>query len=260
MGYRPLKILTWNVNSVHARLPRLVALLQRETPDVLCLQELKCTEDRFPTDTLGQLGYTSVVLGQKAYNGVAVCSRIPIDERRLPLKGEGLPDAARIIGARMDRVWIYSVYVPNGQAVGTEKFHYKLSWMRALAKYLREEHEGDPVALCGDFNVAPEDRDVHDPGALEGKLLFSGPEREALTDIVGDRFVDTFRIHEKNGGHYSWWDYRALSFQMNKGLRIDFVLATKDWASRCVRASIDRAQRKGEKPSDHAPVIAEFVS
>lgn len=255
----PKKILTWNVNSILARLDRLLVLIEKHQPDVLCLQELKCTEEKFPLSALKALGYECSVFGQKAYNGVAICSRLPIADCRFPLK-DTTPFAARAVGARIQSSWIYSVYVPNGQAVGSEKYHYKLSWIKELGDYFHTAHSPtDSIVVCGDFNIAPEDRDVHDPALWSGKILFSEPEKAALMQLTKNRFIDTFRLHESQSGHFSWWDYRSLSFPLNKGLRIDCIFVTKDLAHRCVGASIDRAQRKGTKPSDHAPVLAYFI-
>ncbi|MBI1860674.1 MAG: exodeoxyribonuclease III [Deltaproteobacteria bacterium] len=256
----PLKIMSWNVNSVNARLERLTALLTRHTPDILCLQELKCEESRFPFESMKALGYTAAaVSGQKTYNGVAIVTKYPISEIRRPFQGTELATQARAIGAFIQSVWVYSVYVPNGQEVGCEKFAYKLQWMHAFGGYLKSAHSPkDEVAVCGDYNVAPTSLDVHAPDLWNEKILCSTEERNALAHIVGD-YEDTFRKQHADGGQFTWWDYRDLGFPLNKGLRIDLILASRPLAERCRRTEIDRNERKGSKPSDHAPVLAEFV-
>ncbi len=257
-----LRIVTWNVNSVNARLERLLDFLKREEPDVVCLQELKCRESGFPLGPLADLGYQSAVLGQKTYNGVAILSRIigtPADVTTG--FGDGASDdAARFIGATVKGVRIYSAYVPNGQAVGSEKYAYKLEWLKRLKTYLAAWHSpSEPLVVVGDFNVAPEDRDVHDPKAWEGQILCSAPERAALKSVCDFGLEDTFRKFHPEAGLYSWWDYRMLGFPKNRGLRIDFVLATKPLYEKCTAAAILRDERKGALPSDHAPVSATFT-
>lgn len=254
-----LKVATWNVNSIHMRLERLFSFLQREKPDILCLQELKCMEEKFPKVEFEKFGYFACVFGQKTYNGVAILSRV---EPKDVIKGfqDGVTDdSARLVSATLAGCRVYSVYVPNGQAVGTEKYQYKLEWFKRLKAHLKAKHSPkDKVILAGDFNVVPEDRDVHDPKAWEGQVLFSEPEKEALRSVVDFGIVDTFRLHHSEAGFYSWWDYRQLAFPLDKGLRIDFIFATKTLAEKCDSASIVREERKGTKPSDHVPVMAEF--
>jgi exodeoxyribonuclease-3 len=254
-----LKIATWNVNSIKMRQGRLVEFLKREKPNILCLQELKCVTEAAPTDEWLALGYHSAVLGQKTYNGVAVLSDAPITNvvRGLPTF-ESDPSARFVLG-QTHGISVASCYVPNGQEVGSDKYAYKLKWLQALKSFLEVALAKDPkIVLGGDFNIAPEDRDVHDPDFWRGKILFSDPEKAALKDLTRLGFEDTFRKHHSEAGLYSWWDYRSLGFPKNHGLRIDFVLAAQALAPNCTSARIDRDERKGQKPSDHAPVLAEF--
>lgn len=256
-----MKIVTWNVNSIGARLERAKAFVQRENPDILCLQELKCVAEKYPTDDFKALGYESAVWGQKTYNGVAVLSKTPMEVRFRGLGWEfgGIPEAARLIGVRTAGIEVICVYVPNGQAVGTEKYDYKLQWFGKLTEFLSTHYRAkDPVVVCGDFNVAPEDRDCYNPEAWRGQVLFSEPEKESLARVCKLGFQDTFRKHHSEAGLYSWWDYRQLAFPKGRGLRIDFILATQSLYEKCKFARIDRDERKGQLPSDHAPVIAEF--
>jgi len=259
-----MKVATWNVNSVRARRERLLRWLAANQPDVLCLQEIKVTEADFPSMELKALGYHAAVFGQKTYNGVAILSR------REPLEvergfGDGVDDPqARLIAARIpDAVGrdarVVSVYVPNGQEVGSDRWRYKLEWMRRLRAWLdRRASPTDPLVVCGDFNVAPEPRDVYDPAAWEPTVLFHPEARAALRQVCAWGLADTLRLRHEETGLYSWWDYRMLGFPKNRGLRIDLILASEPLARRCVAASIDRQERKGQQPSDHAPVVAEF--
>jgi len=250
------KVISWNVNSISSRLERLLGLLKREKPDVICLQELKCVDEKFPTPALEALGYHCAVFGQKTYNGVAILSKVKPKDIRRGFR----EDSSRIISADIGGIRIISAYFPNGQAVGTEKYAYKLDWMKYFGLYLKESFSPtDRLILAGDLNVAPEDRDVHDPTVWRGRILFSEPEKKALEEIKQFGLIDTLRLHHHEGGLYSWWDYRELSFPFNKGLRIDFVLVTAPLAKACIAASILRDERKGTKPSDHAPVMAEFT-
>jgi exodeoxyribonuclease-3 len=250
---------TWNVNSVKARLERLLRFLERRRPDVLCLQELKVEDDQFPLEALEQAGYRAAVHGQKAYNGVAILSREePRDVLRGMDDGENDPQA-RLIAATVRDVRVLCAYVPNGQAPGTPAFAYKLRWLERLRRYL--EQRCDPKALlvlCGDFNVAPDDRDVYDPLAWKDQVLCHPEERKALAAIVDWGLADLVRRHHPGGGLFTWWDYRMLAFPRNHGLRIDHVFATLPLARRCAAAEVDRQERKGEKPSDHAPVLVTF--
>ncbi|MBM4091291.1 MAG: exodeoxyribonuclease III [Planctomycetes bacterium] len=255
-----MKIATWNVNSIRSRLERLIDWLARVKPDVVCLQELKVTDDAFPYDTIREAGYHAVVHGQKTYNGVAILSR---EEPRDVARGleDGVDDPqARLIAARVNDVHVISVYFPNGQSVGSDKWTYKLDWMRRLRRYLdRRFQPPDPVLLCGDINVARDDLDVARPDQWAASVLCHPDARAALEHIRCWGLNDVFRDKHPEGGLYSWWDYRMLAFPRNDGLRIDHIFATESVAARCGHTEIDRDERKGEKPSDHAPVIASFA-
>ncbi len=252
------KVATWNVNSVKARLDRLIAFLQRERPDVILLQELKCETPLFPLEAIQKAGYYAAVSGQKAYNGVAIVSLRPATDVVIGL-GDGELDEARLIAATVDGIRLASAYVPNGQAVGSEKYQYKLRWLARLRSYLNAQApRGSRFLLGGDFNVAPEDRDCYDPEGWRGQILFSEPEKAALAEIVAADLHDTFRKFRTEAGLYSWWDYRMMGFPKNRGLRIDFLLASSALYAQCTASRIDRNERKGLLPSDHAPVIAEF--
>lgn len=252
-------IATWNVNSVRARLPRLLTWLAAKQPDIVCLQETKVVDEEFPFAELEELGYRAATFGQKTYNGVAILSRAPLADvqRGLPADESG---EARLISARVGDIRVFSVYVPNGQEVGTEKYAFKLQWMDTLLGYLQASFSPeDRLVVCGDFNVAPEDRDVWDPELWRGKILFSEPEKEAFFKLIHWGLVDCLRLHHLEGGLYTWWDYRQGAFHRGWGMRLDHVLATSPMAARCAQVVIDREARKGEKPSDHAPVLATFV-
>lgn len=255
-----MKIATWNCNSIRARQARLLAWLASAQPDVLCLQELKCVDSDFPADALREAGYHSACYGQKTYNGVAILAKQEITDVTRGLMDEIDDQQARIIAGTVNGVRVVSVYAPNGQAVDSPAYQYKLGWYQRLRRYLDSRHRPeDRLVLCGDWNVAPEPIDVHDPVLWEGQTLFSKPEREALQNLCAFGLVDTFRKHHPEAGRYSWWDYRQLAFPKNKGLRIDHVFATPAMAEKCVAAEIDREARKGAQPSDHAPVWAEFA-
>ena len=250
-----MKVVTWNVNSIRTRLERALRWLEREAPDVLCLQELKCTEEQFPFESLSEVGYTSSVHGQKTYNGVAILSRSePSDVERG--FGDGVEDEqARMISARVAGVRILSLYVPNGSEVGSEKYAYKLEWMQRLREYLeRACQPSEPLLLCGDFNVAPDDLDVAQPENWNETVLCHSEVRAALARILDWGLVDSFRQRHPQEVAYTWWDYRNLGFPRNEGLRIDHILATEPLSRRCVDVAIDRNERKGKKPSDHAPL------
>jgi exodeoxyribonuclease-3 len=252
---------TWNVNSIRARQERLVEWLAAKKPDVVCLQELKCELPVFETIDFRALGYEVAATCQKTYNGVAILSRRPLADVQIGLQdGDAEDTQARLVAATVDGIRVVSVYVPNGQAVGSEKYAYKLRWMDRLRRYLDARCDpGQPLAVLGDFNVAPEPRDVHDPAAWEAETLFHVDSRNALERIRGFGLVDAFRLHHDEAGAYSWWDYRMLAFPKNRGLRIDLVLVTKPLAARVTASFIDREQRKGKGPSDHAPVLVEIA-
>jgi exodeoxyribonuclease III len=252
-----MKLATWNVNSVRSREERLLRWLDKTRPDVLCLQELKTVDASFPRESIEAAGYRVVVFGQKTYNGVAILSRVePTDVQR----GMGDVDPeARLLAAEISGIRIINAYFPNGQAVGSEKWAYKLDWMRRLAKHLdRHYRPSDPVILCGDFNVVRDDLDAARPDDWAGTVLCHPDAREGLEAIRQWGFTDVFREHHPAGGVYSWWDYRMLAFPKNNGLRLDHIFATAPMAWRCRSAEIDRDERKGAKPSDHAPVVAVF--
>ena len=255
-----MKIATWNVNSIRARKERALDWLRDREPDVVCLQETKVPDDTFPIEACGELGYRAAFHGQAGYNGVAILSRWPLADEQAGL-GDGEDDAqARVVAATVRGVRVISVYVPNGQAVGTDKYAYKLAWLERLRRYLERCCDpAEPVVLAGDFNVAPDDRDVHDPLAWKGRILCSDAERRALAGVRDWGLQDSFRLHEEGGGYYSWWDYRMLGFPKNRGLRIDHIYVTAPLAAACTRAYIDREARKGKGASDHAPVFAELA-
>ena len=255
-----MRIASWNVNSLRVRLPHVLDWLASHSPDVLGIQETKLADDAFPADALREAGYEVAFSGQKTYNGVALLTRQPMAEVVRDLAAEGFADIQRrVIGATVGGVRVLNLYVPNGQAVGSEKYEYKLGWLAALRNHLAAELAGhEHVAVMGDFNIAPDDRDVHDPAAWEGQVLCSEPERAALADLLGLGLRDTFRLFEQPEGVVSWWDYRAAAFRRNRGLRIDLVLASDSLAECCTRSSVDLEPRRLERPSDHAPVFADF--
>ena len=254
-----MKIATWNVNSIRARQERVLAWLAKAQPDALCIQELKVTDDAFDYDAFQEAGYYALVHGQKTYNGVAIlCQDLPAD-MHTGLGDDADDPQARLIAATIAGVRIVNAYVPNGQEVGSDKWAYKLEWLRRLRAYLeRTARPSGELVLCGDLNVAVDDKDVAHPEEWADTVLCHADAREALAGVCGWGLVDVFRKHHPDGGVYSWWDYRALAFPKNNGLRIDHVLATKKLSAQCTSAEVDRDERKGEKPSDHAPIVAVF--
>jgi len=254
-----MKIATWNVNGIRARQAQVQELIDREQPDVLCLQEIKTTDDGFPTDVFADLGYQAEVFGQKTYNGVAILSREPMTKvvRNLP---DDEPDAPRrLIAATVGKIRIVNVYVPNGQSPESEKFVYKLDWLVRLRGFLDATAKpGGSLILLGDFNIAPEERDVRYIDLWRGHIHFHPREHQALARITSWGLYDLLRKHHEEGGLYSWWDYRQLAFQKNNGLRIDLILGTRPILKRCTGVEIHRDERKGESPSDHVPVVAEI--
>ena len=253
-----MKIASWNVNSLKVRLPQVLDWLRAAQPDVLALQETKLTDDKFPAAEIEALGYHVAFSGQKTYNGVALISREPPADLVTDLPRLDDPQR-RILGATIGDVRVLNLYVVNGQEVGSEKFAYKLDWLEKVTDYVREdlERHKDYVVL-GDFNIAPDDRDVHDPQAWHERILCSTPEREALRKLLDLGFKDSFRLFEQPAETFSWWDYRAAGFRRNLGLRIDLVLASESMAGKCKASTIDAEPRKLERPSDHAPAVAEF--
>lgn len=251
-----MKIAAWNVNSLKVRLPHLLDWLADARPDALCLQETKLEDHNFPRAEIEAAGYQVAFSGQKTYNGVALLARSSITD---VVCGNPLFDdeQKRLIAGTIDGVRVVCAYVPNGQAVDSDKYHYKLKWLRALNAWIAGELAAYPqLALCGDYNIAPEDRDVHDPKAWAGQILVSEPEREAFRRLLDLGLADSFRLFEQAEKSFSWWDYRMLGFQKNLGLRIDHILLSVPLAARCTAAGIDKTPRKRERPSDHAPVWA----
>ncbi|MCP9848422.1 exodeoxyribonuclease III [Cyanobium sp. Morenito 9A2] len=259
-----MRIATWNVNSVRSRLDQLLDWLRQERPDVLCLQETKVEDGNFPANAFTALGYELVISGQKAYNGVAILSLHPLEDVRIGLaallpddaEAEELGEQKRVISARIEGVRVLNVYVPNGSSLSSDKYAYKLRWLGCLQRYLEaQEQEGDPLCLVGDFNIALEGRDLHDPKRLTGGIMASEAERGALTKALGGRLSDVFRVFEAESGHWSWWDYRSGAWDRDRGWRIDHIYLSEDllvWATGCV---IHKGVRGNEKPSDHAPVV-----
>jgi exodeoxyribonuclease-3 len=257
-GTSMLKVASWNVNSLNVRLPHVLAWCDVASPDILALQETKLTDDRFPVDELLEAGYQSVYSGQKTYNGVAILSREPATDIVTDIDGLDDPQR-RILGATIGGVRIIDLYVVNGSEVGSEKFAYKLHWLEQVTRWIEDEvQRHEKVIVLGDFNIAPDDRDVHDPESWRGKILCSEPEREALQGILNLGLTDTFRQFEQEEKTWSWWDYRMAAFRRNMGLRIDLVLASAALAKVCSAAYIDKEPRRQDRPSDHAPAVAEF--
>lgn len=254
-----MKLATWNINSLKVRLPQVLDWLKQYKPDALCLQELKLEDHNFPVAEFAAAGYQSAFSGQKTYNGVAIVSRKPAADvaRGIP----GLDDPQRrVIAATLDGVRVICAYMPNGESVESDKYRYKLDWFRALTAWLEDELKRHPVlALLGDFNIAPADADVHDPAAWAGKVLCSEAEREAFRRLIALGLTDTFRLFDQPDRAYSWWDYRMNAFRRKMGLRIDHILASEPLAGTCKSCRIDSEPRGNERPSDHAPVIAEFA-
>jgi len=243
-----MRLAAWNVNSLKVRLPQLLEWLAAQQPDVVCLQETKVEDHNFPQQALAAAGYQAVFCGQKTYNGVALLSR---------------ETATEVVCANphivCEQMRVISAYIPHGQSVGSEKYAYKLAWLAALETWLAEQLAIYPqLAIAGDFNIAPEDRDVHNPAAWEGQVLCSEPERAAFRRLLALGLQDSFRLFAQPEKTFSWWDYRMLGFQKNQGLRIDHILLSPALAQRCSAARIDREMRKRERPSDHAPVIADI--
>ncbi|MFM7396377.1 MAG: exodeoxyribonuclease III [Gammaproteobacteria bacterium] len=251
-------IATWNVNSLRVRLPQLVEWLADAKPDIVALQETKLPDPDFPVREIAELGYEVVYSGQRTYNGVAILSRKPLKVVATDIPGFD-DEQRRVLAAETDGLLVVDLYVPNGQEPGSDKYAYKLRWLEALERWLRDALLKDrDVIVLGDFNIAPQDRDVHDPAAWVGSVHVSEPERTAYRQLLDAGLVDVFRNFDQPEKSFSWWDYRAAAFRRNNGLRIDLILATPALAKRCVGSRIDREPRRAERPSDHTPVIAEF--
>lgn len=254
-----MRLATWNVNSLTARMPRVLGWIDEYQPDILCLQETKQADAAFPASTFADLGYETAHHGDGRWNGVALLSRVGLED---PVGGFGTAEdkyGCRIVAGTCAGIRVHSVYVPNGRTVDHEQYGFKLIWMARLASYLAEtcDPAGD-VAVCGDFNIAPDDRDVWDPAAFVGATHVSGPERQALAVLLDWGLEDVYRRFHSDGGVFSWWDYRAGDFHQGRGMRIDLVLLSRALAERSSSVSIDRNARKGQKPSDHAPVVVEW--
>ena len=253
-----MKIATWNVNSLKVRLPQVIEWLDIATPDILVLQEIKQVTEAFPEEAIIEAGYHGVASGQKTYNGVAVISRQPAADPVTDFPGFEDPQR-RILASTIDGVRVVNLYVPNGSEVGSEKYDYKLSWLNALKGFLEQEMTThDKLVVLGDFNIAPDDRDVYDPEKWGDAILCSPKERAALQELLDLGLSDVFRQFEQPEATFSWWDYRAAGFRRNAGLRIDLILASRALAENCTASYIDREPRTWERPSDHTPVIAEF--
>ena len=253
-----MKLATWNVNSLNVRLPHVLDFLAAQKPDVLCLQETKLEDAKFPIAEITGAGYQAVFSGQKTYNGVAILSPHSPQDVTMGI-AEFEDPQKRVISAVVNGIRIVCVYIPNGESVESAKYVYKLDWLRRLNACMKEEMARYPrLAVLGDYNIAPEDRDVHDPKLWTGKVLFSEPEKTAFKDMVALGLQDSFRLFEQPEKSYSWWDYRMNGFKRNLGLRIDHILLTAELAKVCKSCTIDRDMRAKERPSDHAPVVAEI--
>jgi exodeoxyribonuclease-3 len=253
-----VKLATWNVNSLKVRLPHVLDWLAAAQPDALCLQETKMEDKVFPYAEIEAAGYRAVHNGQKTYNGVAILARSEMQAVQFDITEFDDPQK-RIVAATVDGVRLVCAYMPNGQEVGSEKYEYKLRWLTALTTWLRDEMAQHPkLALLGDYNIAPDDRDVHDPVAWKDQILCSAPEREAFQGLLALGLQDAFRLFEQAPKLYSWWDYRQMGFRLNRGLRIDHILLSSALAPACTACAIDKAPRKLDRPSDHAPVWAEI--
>ena len=257
-------IATWNVNSIRTRLSQVINWINQVNPDILCLQETKVIDKDFPIEPFEKLGYQVVVNGQKSYNGVAIISKINIEnvnkgfisEPKEENIGKEFIEQRRLISAVINGLKIINVYVPNGSSLDSDKFKYKIEWLRYLSSFLnQQEKEGELICLLGDFNIAPSEIDIHDPAKYDGGIMASDIEREALDNVLKGRFIDSFRIFEKKTGYWSWWDYRNNAYQFNKGWRIDHIYISCKLSSKLKSCVIERNQRENLQPSDHAPVM-----
>jgi exodeoxyribonuclease-3 len=258
-----MRIATWNVNSVRTRLDQVLAWLAAERPEVLCLQETKVADELFPLEPFRALGYEAAISGQKAYNGVAILSRLPIEDVQVGFaallpddpEAPGLGEQKRVISAQIAGLRVLNLYVPNGSSLRSEKYAYKLEWLACLKRYLdAQETQGEPLVMVGDFNIALEARDIHDPARLNGGIMASEPERQALQAALGERLEDGFRLFEPESGHWSWWDYRTAGWEAGRGWRIDHIYLDAELREQALGCTIDAQQRGNLQPSDHAPV------
>lgn len=253
-----MKITSWNVNSLGVRLPQVLAWLKIESPDFLALQETKLPDEKFPSADIEQAGYRAVYSGQRTYNGVALLSRTPATDVMTDIPGLADPQR-RVLAASFGELRVINLYVPNGESVESDKYRYKLDWLAKLAGWLHDQLDRHPqLVVLGDFNIAPEARDVHDPKSWEGSVLCSEPERAAFRRLLDLGLRDTFRLFDQPEKSFSWWDYRMQAFRRNHGLRIDHILASPALCGTCAASHIDKGPRNHERPSDHAPVISEF--
>jgi len=263
-----MRIASWNVNSVRTRLDQVLTWLKQAQPDVLCLQETKVADELFPHAAFEELGYSCAISGQKAYNGVALISRLPIEDVQIGFtallpndpEASALSDQKRVISALIDGVRVLNLYVPNGSSLSSEKYPYKLQWLGCLKRYLeRQEAQADPLCMVGDFNIGPEACDLHDPERLTGGIMASAPERQALQAALAGRLTDAFRVFEPSSGHWSWWDYRSGAWDRDQGWRIDHIYLSEDLLSCATGCVIDKAPRGNTQPSDHAPVVVNLI-
>jgi len=255
-----LRIATWNVNSLKVRLPHVLDWIARHSPDIVCLQELKLDDASYPHGPIEAAGYQSAVSGQKTYNGVAILARHPLAQIEAGIPGFEDPQK-RVVSATVGQTRVICAYVPNGQSVGSDKYEYKLRWLAAFGRWLRDELSRHArLVVAGDYNIAPDDRDVYDPKAWEGQVLCSEPERDAFRGLLALGLTDGFRLFDQPAKSFSWWDYRMNGFRRNLGLRIDHILLSQELAHQCARCNIDLEPRRLERPSDHAPVVAEILS
>ena len=259
-----MRIATWNVNSVRTRLEQVLAWLGTEQPEVLCLQETKVADELFPLAPFRALGYEAAISGQKAYNGVAILSRLPIEDVQVGFaallpddpEAPGLGEQKRVISAQIAGLRVLNLYVPNGSSLRSEKYAYKLEWLACLKRYLdAQETQGEHLVMVGDFNIALEARDIHDPARLNGGIMASEPERQALQAALGERLEDGFRLFEPESGHWSWWDYRTAGWETGRGWRIDHIYLDAELRDHALGCTIDAPMRGNPQPSDHAPVI-----
>ena len=258
---------TWNVNSIRTRLSQIIDWINQVNPDILCLQETKVIDDSFPVEPLEKLGYSVEAYGQKSYNGVAILSKIKAENVQKGFYGctnfdqniDIFQDQKRLISADINGIKVINVYVPNGSSLESDKFEYKINWLRCLASFLDDQEKiGNLICLMGDFNIAPSNLDIHDPKKYEGGIMASKKERNALDNVLKGRLIDSFRIFEKNTGYWSWWDYRNNAFELNKGWRIDHIYICKELSSKIKSCVIDSSPRANLRPSDHAPVMIDL--
>jgi exodeoxyribonuclease-3 len=263
-----MRIASWNVNSVRTRLEQVLAWLREERPEVLCLQETKVDDPLFPHQPFAELGYSASISGQKAYNGVALLSRRPLEDVRIGFSGlltddaeaARLDDQKRVISARLDGLRILNLYVPNGSSLNSDKYTYKLQWLECLSRYLAAQAaQGEPLVMLGDFNIGPEDRDLPNPERQTGGIMASAAERQALSKVLGDRLHDVFRVFEPESGHWSWWDYRSGAWERDQGWRIDHIYLEAELLEVATGCLIHKATRGNAQPSDHVPVVVNLA-